>query len=135
MKKLYFLILFASLSLHSNMSAVNRDDVHRYTDNVIDSWHSVTHKIKRAALKVWHWNSIIDEQHYTEYLKLLEEIQDKEEELAHVREVSRSSIKRVPNSIYVFLKASIDLLKAKRNRMRAESKVRAYKSRVSTVSE
>ena len=92
MKKVYFLIVFASLSLHSNMSAVNRDDVHRYADNVIDSWHSVTQKIKRAALKVWHWNSIIDEQHYNEYLKLLEEIQDKEKELVQ-GELLKSSMR------------------------------------------
>jgi len=118
-----FFVIFLSFSTVSY--SLDRTDAHRYVDNVADTYHSLRSRIKRRLVKIWHWNTI-QEEDYQEYKLLLEELEKRENELENLQEQYRSSIKDVPNHIYAYIKVLIDKLKAKRDRLQAERRVRIY---------
>ena len=124
--KYFKVTLLATLLCFSTAAySLDRDGAHQYVDNVADTYTSITQRIKRRLLRIWYWNTVRPED-YQELKKFLKEKKEEELELEEIRELSRASIKSVPNNVYVYLETCIALIKAKRELRRAEKKVHAY---------
>ncbi len=113
-------------SMNGSINALDRNDLRTYKDTVVTTWNSTARTIKRAALKVWYWNNIIDEQDYLEHKREVEAMSAYEQELEQALTTLRASIKDVPDSVYTFIKASLDLIKTKKRNAWNKQRVLAY---------